>query len=171
MNCWLVVACVPDSILPGRCHRGVTGGLALAGLLSTALVGCAGDNEHPPDVLLQDSLGLVATDPVLRVELSAAENRERAPPSEVRVPRNGFVEFRTMDRRLHTVRFVLDGLSPEAAEFLRSTEQVASPPLLELDARFVVSFREAPDGRYPYVVEGNGELAHGSVVVGAGDGP
>jgi hypothetical protein len=149
----------------------VTRGLALAGLLSTALAGCAEDNEHPPDLLLRDSLGLAATDPVLRVEISAADNRERARPAEVRVPRDGFVEFRTADRRLHTVRFVLDGLPPDAADFLRSTEQVASPPLLELDARFVVSFREAPDGRYPYVVEGNGEPARGSVVVGSEGGP
>ena len=103
---------------------------------------------------------------MLTVELSAVDNRERLRPAEVTVPPGGFVEFRTTDRRLHTVRFLLDDLSGPAAAFLRDTDQVSSPPLLELGSRFVVTFRDAPEGRYPYLVEGNGQASRGVVLVG-----
>lgn len=142
----------------------------LAAVLVTVLaVGCGRANEHPPDQLLIDSLGLEESDQVFRVELSAEGNRETATPSEVRVPPGAFVEFVTIDRRLHTVAFDLDGAPAAGADFLRETRQDASPPLLDLDSRFVVSFVDAPTGRYPYVVEGNGEPMRGVVVVGTGE--
>jgi hypothetical protein len=59
----------------------------------------------------------------------------------------------------------MDGLTPEQAEFLRSSGQDRSPPLVELDSRFVVSFKDAPAGVYRYVVEGTGNSAFGSVQV------
>ena len=130
---------------------------AAAVLLPVVLAGCEPANDNPPDQLLQDSLGLESSDPVLRVELSAPENLERPRPETVRVPPGGFVEFRTADRRLHTVRVLLDSLPAAGADFLRTTGQDRSPPLLEQGARFVVSFRDAPAGRYPYLVEGIGE--------------
>lgn len=146
--------------------------LALAGVTAVllGLPGCGDANEHGPDQLLLDSLGLEPSDAVLRVEISGAGNREAARPRVVRVPVGGFVEFRTSDPRLHSVRFLVDSLPPAAADFLRSTGQTASPPLLELGARFVVTFRGAPEGRYPYVVEGNGETGRGAVQLGEGQG-
>jgi plastocyanin len=76
-----------------------------------------------------------------------------------------FVEFVTQDRRVHAVEFTLAGLPPAAASFLRTSGQESSPPLVEADARFVVSFAQAPPGTYPYVVIGNGEEGRGTIVV------
>lgn len=149
-------------------HRRLLARVVATALATTLSVGC-GANEHPPDQFLQDSLGLEGSDQVFRVELAAESNRETATPSEVRVPPGAFVEFVTTDRRLHTVEFSLDDTSAAGAEFLRDTGQDASPPLLELGSRFVVSFADAPTGRYPYLVEGNGEPVRGVVVVGTGE--
>ena len=137
--------------------------LLLAALL---LTGC-GDRVPPelqPDELLRTELGLTEDDEVHRVVLTSAA-AERARPDSVSLPPGAWVEFVSGDWRLHEVRFELDGLAPEARTFLESTDQVASPPLVDRDARFVVSFADAPAGRYPFVVEGNGQAANGVVVV------
>ena len=134
-------------------------------VLCSAAAACGPTNENPPDQLLRDSLGLQETDQVFRVTVSASDNRERPRPPEVRVPPGTFVEFVTTDRRLHTVSFLLDSIPRASADFLTSSGQDRSPPLLELGARFVVSFRDAPPGRYPYRVEGNGEPGRGVVIV------
>ncbi len=59
----------------------------------------------------------------------------------------------------------MDSLGAEARAFLRETDQVASPPLLDRDTRYVISTAGAPPGRYPFVVEGNGRPARGALVV------
>lgn len=146
-------------------RRAPATGLLLTSGVACLLVACGSRNEHPPDQILRDSLGLVETDRVFRVEVMAEDGREGARPPEVRIPPESFVEFVTRDRRLHTIAFLLDDMDPSAADFLRTTDQVASPPLLELGSRFVLSFRGAPAGRYPYRLEGNGEPARGLVIV------
>src|SRR5690606_28187848 len=98
-------------------------------------------------------------------ELGSVGERESVQPAEVQVPPGAWVQFATTDRRIHMVAFQLDSLPPEAAAFLRDTGQDASPPLLELDARFVVTLQGAPPGRYPFLVEGNGAPARGAVVI------
>ena len=45
------------------------------------------------------------------------------------IPGDG-VEFRTVDHRVHTLRFLADSLTYEARAFLESTGQMASPPLV-----------------------------------------
>lgn len=123
------------------------------------------NNERPPDPLLQDSLGLSPNDQVWRVELGSRDNREHVEPPVVTVSPGSWVEFVTTDTRLHTVLFPLDSLPAPSADFLLRTGQTASPPLVEEGARFVMSFEEAPAGRYPFLVEGNGVTAVGAVVV------
>ena len=59
-----------------------------------------------------------------------------------------------------------DSLSPEGREYLQSTGQMNSPPLLERGTSFFVDFREAPEGRYVYSSRSHGEPAYGSVTVG-----
>jgi hypothetical protein len=76
-----------------------------------------------------------------------------------------YVEFFTQDGRVRTVSFLLDSLTAEQSDFLRSNGQDRSPPLVELETRYLVSFREAPTGRYPFVVEGNERAIRGAVVV------
>jgi plastocyanin len=115
--------------------------------------------------VLRDSLGLGEEDRVHRIRLSSPDNRETVEPGSVEVRPGDWVEFRTADRRVHAVSFVLDSLPPAAVEFLRSSSQESSPPLVEPEARFLVSFEGAPVGRYPFVVAGNGAEARGSIVV------
>ena len=145
-------------------RRGLLFSLAL---LPGLLVGCGSgvDEELRPDQLLRDSLALGDADRVYRITLDAPENRERAEPREVQIVPGSFVEFFTADGRIHTVTFPPDSLAGEAAEFLRSTGQDRSPPLVERESRFLVSFRDAPAGRYPFRIEGNGQATWGAVVV------
>lgn len=141
--------------------------LVLAGAL---LAGCTRPNQNPPDQLLRDSLGLEESDQVFRVELRIEEGAERASPGEVTVPPGAFVEFVSRDRLLHTVEFQTDSMATRTADFLRSTGQDGAVPLLEPGSRFVVSFGEAPAGRYPYLLRGNGEPGGGVVVVATAEG-
>jgi plastocyanin len=138
-------------------------------LLLTALAllgGCRrADDQLRPDQLLRDSLGLGDENRVHRVRLGSADNRELIQPTQLTVRPGDLVEFVTQDRRVHAVQFTLDGMPPAAADFLRGSGQEGSPPLVEAQARFVVSFAAAPPGAYPYVVIGNGEDGRGTIVV------
>jgi hypothetical protein len=91
-------------------------------------------------------------------------------PREVALEPGHFVEFFTEDRRVRTVSFLLDSLNAEQSAFLRSSGQDRSPPLVELETRFVVSFQGAPPGRYPFLVEGNERAISGVVTVGTPEG-
>jgi plastocyanin len=135
-------------------------------LLLVPGVGCKRtDASLQPDAVLRDSLGLGEDDRVHRIRLSSPGNRETVEPASVEVRPGDWVEFSTADRRVHAVSFVLDSLPAAAAEFLRSSSQESSPPLVEPEARFLVSFEGAPVGRYLFVVAGNGAEARGSIVV------
>lgn len=128
--------------------------------------GCrAHDPSLRPDSVLRAELGLTDADRVHRVALRGGAS-ESADPAAVDVQEGDWVEFVSSDWRVHEVRFELDSLDATAGRFLTESDQVASPPLLEPDARFVISFSGAPEGRYPYVVEGNGSAVRGVVVVG-----
>lgn len=136
-------------------------GLATAG-------GCSRDGKPDPslqpDSLLRAELGLGDTDQVHRVAITGGR-QEEVRPADLQIAQGHWVEFVTADWRVHEVRFETDSLGPEALDFLVASDQVESPPLVELGARFLVSFAHAPEGRYPYVVEGNTLPARGVVVV------
>jgi hypothetical protein len=138
-------------------------GLSFAVVFSTAC-GPGVPPELQPDETLRIELGLTDDDEVHRVSLFGSD-REEISPAELVLDRRSWVEFVSTDWRVHEVRFEVDSLTRDALEFLQATDQVASSPLVEMDARFVVSFHEAPVGRYPYVVEGNGLPGRGVVVV------
>ena len=122
------------------------------------------DPALQPDSVLRAELGLGDADQVHRVEIRGGAQEQLA-PAEIQVPQGHWVEFVTADWRVHEVRFEVDSLDADALDFLAGTDQVDSPPLIELGARFVVSFADAPEGRYPYLVEGNALPARGVVVV------
>ena len=90
---------------------------------------------------------------------------ERAEPALDSVEVGTYLQFVTSDWFVHEVLFELDSLPADARAFLERTDQTASPPLLHRDARFVVSFADAPPGRYPYRLEGNGSPGSGVLVV------
>lgn len=139
--------------------------LVVAPALLVASAGC--ESRHPPDEVLRDSLGLERSEEVHRVSLAVRDGRETAVPPTTEIAPGALVEFVSSDRFVRMVEFREGELSPEGAEFLLRTGQLRSAPLLDRDARFVVSFRDAPAGRYPYRAEGNYGSAQGVVVVRA----
>lgn len=135
-------------------------------LLVLAVAACEKpDNTLEPDGVLRDSLGLGEEDRVHVVRLSSPRNREIIEPSSLQVRPGDYVEFVTSDRRVHAVSFVIDSLSAAGADFLRGRGQESSPPLVERQARFLVTFENAPLGRYPFAVVGNGGESRGVIVV------
>lgn len=130
-----------------------------------ALLGCEEpDPELVPDEILQSELGLTPDDRVHTIRISTGL-AEAADPSSVSVRPGDYVQFVSSDFFVHEVAFRLDSLGARARAFLERTGQSASPPLLERDARFVVSFVAAPPGRYPYALSGNREPGAGEIVV------
>jgi len=136
-------------------------------LLTTWLTSCSGDPGLHPDDVLRLELGLGDRDQVHRVVIRGGD-RERADPLETVVTSGSYVEFVTADWLVHEIVFELDSLSVAARTFLERTDQVASPPLISQDSRYVVHFTDGPPGRYPFVLEGNGAPGRGVVVVEAG---
>lgn len=114
--------------------------------------------------MLVAELGLSLADRVHRVRLSGGD-MERAEPAETEVEPGAYVEFFTTDGLVHEVVFIADSLNAEQWAFLERTDQVASPPLLELGSRYVLAFASAPPGRYPFVLEGNGRPGRGAITV------
>lgn len=119
-----------------------------------------------PDAVLRAELGLSASDRVHGVRIAGGDV-ERADPHLLAVESGAYVEFVTTDWLIHEVIFEVDSLSAEQRAFLERTDQLASPPLIERDGRYVLSFEGAPPGRYPYRLEGNGRPGAGAIVVTA----
>jgi len=157
---------------PGRARSGRrairTGALAL-GAAGVVVLAAACDRSRPdpalvPDSLLQAELGLEPTDRVHRVTISGGAS-ERVEPAETVLEPGGYVQFSTDDWYVHEVIFETDSLPPQARTFMAGLDQLASPPLVSRGSRFVVSFVDAPPGRYPFRVEGNAAPARGVLVV------
>lgn len=75
--------------------------------------------------------------------------QEVAPQSVEAAPGDALV-FVAADALTHSVAFDAGSLEPAQLEFLRSTDQLRSPPLLVEDARWIVSLSDAPAGTYPF---------------------
>lgn len=138
----------------------------LSALLLLGAVSCGHPPDDDPDAELKEALGLEADEELYRIVLGGRGRSEHLVPPRLEVPRDAIVAMVTVDRRVHTISFLPDSLSPEAEAFLRETNQMQSPPLLEQGSRFVVSFRDAPPGRYPFVSESHGGSASGVIVIG-----
>jgi plastocyanin len=122
------------------------------------------DPELIPDEYLQSELGLTTDDRVHTLSVSAAA-AEVAEPDTVRIEPGDIVQFISADWFVHEVHFELDSMTAAARDFLLDTEQASSPPLLQNGSRFVLSFRDAPEGRYPYQILGNTAAGGGLIVV------
>lgn len=137
----------------------------LCALLCVLAASCDAPPELQPDRVLRDSLGLTSRDRVHTVSLQAREGREAVQPRITTVRVGDRISFRVDDGLVHLVRFPGDSLSADARRWLEAGHQLASPPLLARGARWVVDFHDAPPGRYPFVMEGNGDPGNGAVVV------
>ena len=139
--------------------------LLLCTLLIVAVgTSCRVDSELQPDEVLRAELGLTDRDEVHRVVITGGDV-ELAAPQATTIRPGAYLEFVTGDWFVHEIIFELDSLLPEARAFLERTDQVASPPLLRLDSRYVVDFEGSPPGRYPFILEGSGAEGRGVVVV------
>ncbi len=140
----------------------LTGTLVVSTLLTT---GCEREPVSRVDPRLVEALGLRGDEVVHTISLGGRGAEEHIVPPALEIEAGEIVEFVTVDRRIHTVRFVEDSLPPQAVEFLRTTRQSASPPLLRMGSRYVITFERAPPGRYPFVSGGHGKEARGVIVV------
>lgn len=122
------------------------------------------DPETQPDATLHAELGLTLRDRVYRVTLSGGPS-ERADPVAISIEPGSHVEFVTSDWLIHEVIFEADSVAGVRWAFLERTDQAASPPLINRDSRYVLSFEGAPPGRYPYLIEGNGPAGRGVIIV------
>lgn len=148
--------------------RGLT--VRALGVLLVTLAGAACERGVPPelqpDQVLRAELGLGDDDEVHTIVLTGGD-AERADPEETTVPPGAWVQFVSGDFRLHEVHFDVEGMQAGQAAFIAETDQRDSPPMVDRDARFVVSFEGAPPGRYPFVLQGSTAPARGVVVVEA----
>jgi plastocyanin len=159
---------LPSTANPSHRPR-IPGPISWGAALLLVLGAACGRSVPPadrPDEVLRTQLGLTDKDEVHRVTLTGG-NTEVLDPVQTTVPVGAWVEFVTGDGRVHQVSFEADSLGAEARAFLERTDQMASPPLVNEGQRFVVSFHDAPQGRYPFRAEGNGGPTHGVVVVHA----
>ena len=139
----------------------------IGALACLAAVGCGIETKTPPEGVEE-----AGTDPHSEiaaiahlVQLSGGRDVEHVVPPHLEIEVGEWVQFVSLDRRVHTVSFVRDSLSPEALVYLADTGQLDSPPLLARGSRFLVDFREAPAGRYVFSSTSHGDPVFGSITV------
>jgi plastocyanin len=143
--------------------------VAGAVLVAISFLGAAcgpSDSELPPDRRLQTELGLDASDRVHEVVLTGGPSGGAEPP-EAQVLPGDYLQFVSADSWVHEIVFEVDSLQAGALAFMDEHDQLSSPPMVSRGSRFVISFVEAPEGRYPYRVEGNQAPVRGVIVVTA----
>lgn len=126
---------------------------------------CSPDPPPPSEPELRETLGLDDETPIHQILLSGRGDRTRVLPGHLTVRPGDVVQFRVADRRVHRVRFDVAEAAPDVRRFLESTGQASPAPLVERDARLVLTFHEAPPGDYPFVVEGFGANVSGVIRV------
>jgi len=127
--------------------------------------GCDRGSQGGPDPEVEGArvLGLASGSRLHRVVLGGRGSDEHVLPQLIHASPGDAVEFITVDNRVHTVSFLGDSLTAEAAGFLLSSGTLASPPLVSRGSRFVVFFEKAPLGRYPFESRGHGGVAVGTI--------
>lgn len=132
-------------------------------LLLAGVPGCLGDPPPPTDPELAEALGLAPSTPIYTIHLADRSGRVGVFPATLEVEGEAVVQFRTRDARVYGVRFLLAEMSSATRDFLSEGGQGSSPPLVEEGARFVVSLQGAPEGRYPFIIEGQGDPGQGEI--------
>jgi plastocyanin len=140
---------------------------SLGALACLAVVGCGIETKTRLEVSGVDSTDLHADIAAVAqvIRLSGGRDVEHVVPPHLEIDLGEWVQFVSLDRRVHTVSFAPDSLSPEALVYLIDTGQLEGPPLLVLGSRFLVDFREAPPGRYVFTSTSHGDPVFGSITV------
>jgi len=143
----------------------VGAGLLLFSIFPFGLGGCGGgpDEVSDPEVEGARALGLRSGARLHQVVLGGRGTDEHLLPSRILASPGDAVEFVTVDHRVHTLFFLVDSLSSEGWDFLVSSGQEASAPLLSRGSRFLVRLEGAPLGRYPFQSRGHGGQAFGVI--------
>lgn len=135
--------------------------------LLVALAGCGieAESRNQEDAGAPEDAWLALAEGAQRIQVGGGRDVEQVLPPSVEIVVGELVEFVTTDRRVHTLTFLVDSLSPEARQFLVDTHQLQLPPLLERGSRLLVDFSDAPPGRYVFSSQGHGDPAYGAVTV------
>ncbi len=139
----------------------------VAALACLCVVGCEIETKTQLEVSGVDSTDLHSEIAAVAqvIHLSGGRDIEHIVPPHLEIELGEWVQFVSLDRRVHAVSFVPDSLSPEAFAYLADTGQLEGPPLLALGNRFLVDFREAPAGRYVFSSTSHGDPVFGSITV------
>ena len=139
----------------------------IGALACLAVAGCGIETKAPPEEIAEASTDLHSEIAALAkvVQLSGGRDVEHVVPPHLEIGLGEWVQFVSLDRRVHTVSFVPDSLSPEALVYLADTGQLEGPPLLTRGSRFLVDFRDAPAGRYVFSSTSHGDPVFGSITV------
>jgi len=139
----------------------------IGALACLVVVGCGIETKTRPEEVGEASTDLHSEIAALAqvVQLSGGRDVEHVVPPHLEIAPGEWVQFVSLDRRVHTVSFVPDSLSPEALGYLTDTGQLEGPPLLALGSRFLVDFRDAPAGRYVFSSTSHGDPVFGSITV------
>lgn len=160
----------PDTRLSpptGRFRRLV---LAAVGTSLLVAAACSSEPEDPDVAALREVFGITADRAIHFVTLAGEGAWEGIDPSTLEVAPGDVVVFETGDWRVHTLAFDLEATPSDRRAFLEEFRQAASPPLLTLGSRFVVTFQDAPLGDYPFTSEAGGGSARGVVSVRVPEG-
>lgn len=143
-------------------------GLLLLSVLWGGGSACEGPPDLPEDPELEAAraLGLERGARLYRVILGGRGSEEHLLPARTRAAPGDAVEFVTVDHRVHLLSFPPDSVAPEHRAFLEGASLVGIPPLLTRGSRFLLLLEGAPEGRYPFISQGHGGIAHGVIEVG-----
>lgn len=135
--------------------------LVLPGLAACDAVG----GGAPVVELEQGEVRLADGASLHEVELTGVVPESGVTPPVVEARPGDAVVFEAQDALTHSVAFAADSLQPAQLEFLQSTAQLRSPPLLTEGARWIISLEGAPSGAYPFVCALHG--GRGRIIVSA----
>ncbi len=134
----LVGAFVLAVILPlTACDRGGPGG-ARSDEKGPRVLELSGDTVKLPDSVH------VATVRIDRTKLAELE----PPASTVRT--GDLLRFISQDAGAHAIAFDGEAMTAEARAFMEKAGQLRSPPFMAEGSTWVISFKDAPAGSYPY---------------------
>lgn len=143
----------PPKSAPGLSLRGRPG--AFFTLLALLALACnRGEEPRKREVLelaedtIQLEHGVTLTNVLVR---SASGTTPAFQPETIQARPGDVVRFITADRHPHAIAFETTQLALPLADFLQRTHQLRSPPLITEGASWIVSFADAPPGRYPFV--------------------
>jgi len=141
-----------DVWTPGSATRAGPG-VSILVLLVLAIAGCdtPPQLQPPAELELEDRTVLLERGAELHdIRLHSPSTGDPVQPDSVDARPGDALRFMAADAMTHAIAFDESMLSSEQREFLESTRQLRSPPLLATGSTWVVSLDGAPIGRYPF---------------------